>query len=60
MKTHKEKNNKEISRKDALKKIGDYGKYAALTAMGTFLILNPKKAQAMSPSDPVSVAIFTI
>jgi hypothetical protein len=55
MKTHKETNNKEISRKDALKKIGDYGKYAALTAMGTFLILNPKKAQAMSPSDPVAV-----
>ena len=54
MKTHKEKNNKEISRKDALKKIGDYGKYAALTAMGTFLILNPKKAQASSPSDPGS------
>jgi hypothetical protein len=54
MKTRKETNNKEISRKDALKKIGDYGKYAALTAMGTFLILNPKKAQAMSPSDPGS------
>ena len=29
------------------------GKYAALTAMGTFMILNPKKAQAFSgPSDP--------
>jgi hypothetical protein len=24
------------------------GKYAALTAVGTFLILNPKKAQAVS------------
>tara|TARA_R110002126_G_scaffold281512_2_gene429345 strand:+ start:13587 stop:13688 length:102 start_codon:yes stop_codon:yes gene_type:complete len=24
------------------------GKYAALTAMGTFMILNPKKAQAAS------------
>jgi len=24
------------------------GKYAALTAMGTFIILNPKKAQAQS------------
>ena len=34
--------NKEISRKDALKKIGNYGKYAALTAIGTYLILNPK------------------
>ncbi len=29
------------------------GKYAALTAMGTFMILNPKKAQAASePSNP--------
>ena len=28
------------------------GKYAALTAMGTFLILNPKKAHASSPPDP--------
>jgi len=54
MKTQKETNNKEISRKDALKKIGDYGKYATLTAVGTYLILNPKKAQAMSPSDPGS------
>jgi hypothetical protein len=43
----------DISRKDALKKIGNYGKYAALTALGTYMILNPKKAQAASaPSDP--------
>ncbi len=42
----------EISRKDALKKIGTYGKYAALTALGTYLILNPQKAQAASPEDP--------
>ena len=29
------------------------GKYAALTAMGTFMILNPKKAQAQSgPPEP--------
>ena len=34
-----------ITRKDAIKKMG---KYAALTAMGTFMILNPQKAQAMS------------
>ena len=27
-------------------------KYSALTAIGTFIILNPKKAQATSPSDP--------
>ena len=52
MKTQKETNNKEISRKDALKKIGDYGKYAALTAIGTYTILSPKKAQASSPTDP--------
>ena len=52
MKTQKETNNKEISRKDALKKIGDYGKYAALTAIGTYTILSPKKAQAFSPTDP--------
>jgi hypothetical protein len=54
MKNKIDKNQEEITRKDAIKKIGDYGKYAALTAMGTFLILNPKKAQAMSPSDPGS------
>ena len=52
MKTQKETNNKEISRKDALKKIGDYGKYAALTAIGTYTILSPKKAQASSPTNP--------
>ena len=29
------------------------GKYAAFTAVGTFMILNPKKAQAQSgPPDP--------
>ena len=38
-----------ITRKDAIKKMG---KYAALTAVGTFMILNPKKAQAMSAADP--------
>jgi hypothetical protein len=40
----------EISRKDAIKKIGNYGKYAAFTALGTYLILNPQKAQAQSPA----------
>jgi hypothetical protein len=45
--------NKKITRKKAIKKIGNYGKYAALTALGTYLILNPQKAQANSvPSDP--------
>jgi hypothetical protein len=48
------KNNKasDISRKEALSKIGNYGKYAALTALGTYMILNPQKAQASSPADP--------
>ena len=46
------KNTAEITRKDALKKIGNYGKYAALTALGTYLILNPQKAQAASPEAP--------
>ena len=43
---------KEISRKDAIKKLGNYGKYTVLTALGTYLILNPKKAQAASPEAP--------
>jgi hypothetical protein len=50
-----ENNNKkqeDITRKEAIKKIGNYGKYAALTALGTYLILNPKKAQAASPAAP--------
>ncbi|WGH75407.1 hypothetical protein P8625_15255 [Tenacibaculum tangerinum] len=42
----------DITRKEALKKIGSYGKYAALTALGTYMILNPKKAQAQSPETP--------
>jgi hypothetical protein len=39
----------EISRKEALKKMG---RYAGMTALGTFMILSPKKAQARSPIDP--------
>lgn len=39
----------EITRKEALHRMG---KYAALTAVGTFIILNPKKAHASSPKDP--------
>jgi len=45
-------NNKQedITRKEAVKKLG---KYAALTALGTFMILNPKKSQAASaPPNP--------
>jgi hypothetical protein len=45
------KQTEDITRKDALKKIGTYGKYAALTALGTYMILNPQKAQASSPAD---------
>ena len=50
------KNNKEevpsgITRKDAILKMG---KYAALTAMGTFMILNPQKAQATSSNPSIS------
>ena len=44
----------EITRKEAVKKIGNYGKYAVLTALGTYLILNPQKAQAKSPEPPAS------
>ncbi|WP_299158224.1 hypothetical protein [uncultured Tenacibaculum sp.] len=41
-----------ITRKEALKRLGKYGKYTALTALGTYMILNPQKAQAQSPEDP--------
>jgi hypothetical protein len=41
--------NKNINRKQALKKMG---RYAGLTALGTFMLLNPKKAQAQSPVNP--------
>jgi hypothetical protein len=52
MKNQTESKHQEISRKDALQKIGNYGKYVALTAIGTYMLLNPKKAQAASPEDP--------
>ena len=46
----KKKENKDlIDRKEAIKKMG---RYASITALGTFMILSPKKAQASSPSDP--------
>ena len=41
------KKEEEITRKEAIKKMG---KYAALTALGTFMILTPKSAQASSPN----------
>ena len=50
MKNNRDKNQEEITRKDAIKKIGDYGKYAALSALGTYMLLNPQKAQATSAS----------
>ena len=49
MKIKKNTYKEEITRNEAIKKMG---KYAALTALGTFIILNPKKAQASSPADP--------
>ncbi|MHB0754801.1 hypothetical protein [Polaribacter sp. M15] len=53
MKKNIKNNKEEITRKEAIKKIGNYGKYAALTALGTYMILNPQKAQASSvPADP--------
>ena len=52
MKNNRDKNQEEITRKDAIKKIGNYGKYAALSALGTYMLLNPQKAQASSaPAD---------
>lgn len=54
-----ENQEKDINRKEALKKIGNYGKYAALTALGTYMILNPQKAQASSPEDPGTGGGFT-
>ena len=41
----KKKEDKNITRQEAIKKLG---RYAGLTALGTFMILNPKKAQAQS------------
>ena len=52
MKNQNDNKDQKISRKDALNKIGNYGKYAVLTALGTYIMLNPKKAQAASPDDP--------
>ena len=43
MEFNKEKNT--LTRNEALQKMG---KYALLTAVGTFMVLNPKKAQALS------------
>ncbi len=42
---------KNITRKEALQKLGNYGKYTALTALGTYILLHPKRAQATSVPD---------
>lgn len=52
MKKQPKKTEDHITRNEAIKKIGNYGKYATLTAIGTYLLLNPKTAQARSPDDP--------
>jgi hypothetical protein len=54
MNAMKRRDKEKITRKEAINKIGDYGKYAALTALGTYMILSPKHAQAQSPDDPGS------
>lgn len=46
------KDTKDITRKEAIKKIGSYGKYAAMTAIGTYIFLSPQTAQARSPEAP--------
>jgi hypothetical protein len=52
------KNKDLINREKALKKMG---RYAAITALGTFMILNPKKAQAQSgPPDPGGFRLIKI
>ena len=50
MSQNKEQHSKDISRKDALKKMGSY---AAFAALGTMIMLNPQKAQAVSPPPPM-------
>ena len=46
-----------ITRKAAVKKIGNYGKYAALTALGSYMILSPQKTQAGSPADIIDQGV---
>ena len=50
MPQNKEQHSKDISRKDALKKMGSY---AAFAALGSMIMLNPQKAQAVSPPPPM-------
>ena len=46
--SQKDTNHKDITRKQALKKMGSY---AAFAALGTMIMLNPQKAQAVSAPD---------
>ena len=46
--SQKDTNHKDISRKEAIKKMGSY---AAFAALGTMIMLNPQKAQAVSAPD---------
>lgn len=46
--TETEDKSQNINRKDAIKKIGNYGKYAALTALGTYDIKHTKIAGSKS------------
>ena len=43
------KKHTKIPRKEAIKK---FGKYAAMTAVGTFIVLNPQTSAAQSPPTP--------
>ena len=54
---NKETPSKDITRKDALKKMGSY---AAFAALGTMIMLNPQKAQAQSgpPGPPTGNGNF--
>ena len=49
MKKSNNTNNNQITRKEALSKMG---KFAALTAIRTFIALNPRKSQALSLPPP--------
>ncbi|MDB9912008.1 hypothetical protein OAD14_04085 [Flavobacteriaceae bacterium] len=46
--SQKDTNNKDITRKDAIKKMGSY---AVFVSLATMVILNPQKAQAQSGID---------
>jgi hypothetical protein len=48
MKNTKEQKQEKITRKEAIKKIGNYGKYTTLTALGTYIFLIPYQAQISS------------